>query len=383
MLDPQTFEIDPTRGFLPSKDPLEQLPAQFAAWEEITDHLPLLLTAGKSRQQLGRLQTVDPSPLDGHPQLMRAFLLLSVMANTYIMGDAEQATVLPRQLALPLHQVAERLGLPPVFTYASMIMNNWSRIDKTGPIDLDNLTIQRSYLGCMDEHWFYLCMAVIEAKGGAAIKAIADARQAMLTTDDGGMELCLQRIANALDDILTTLNRLPEKCDPYIFYRRVRPILAAWESPVIYEDVSAKPQMWIAASAAQSTLFHALDIALGIDHPGGSGAFLRSMRAYMPPAHRQFLVKLEAGDSLRHYVQNRWHALPALATVYDECIHRLEIFRKRHIDIAVRYVSRQASGGDQTHGTSGTDFVRFLGQVRKNTASQFMQNTTTKCFYQV
>lgn len=370
MLDLQSYEIDVVRGFLPSQDPLEQLPPHFNVWEEMSSLIPGLLTAGKARQLIDQMKTVDPVSLEGRSQLMRAFLLLSVIANAYIMGEAEQATVLPRQLALPLYTVAKRLGLPPVFTYASMIMNNWTRIDKTGPVELDNLMVQRSYLGYMDEHWFYLCMTVIEAKGAAAIKAVAWAQSAMVNRDNDGVANSLKAIITALGEMLATLNRLPEKCDPYIFYHRIRPILAAWKQPVIYEGISDKPEMWIAASAAQSTLFHALDIALGISHHASAGTFLHTMRDYMPHGHRRFLTKLEDSFSLRQYVLAHRQSVSVLEELYNESIHHLDSFRKRHIEITVRYLVQQGHGEQLAYGTSGTEFVHFLGQVRKETTAQ-------------
>ncbi len=370
MFDLQNYEIDPERGFLPSEDPLEQLPAHFKVWEQVSSLIPGLLTAGKARQVIDQMEIIDPVILEGRPQLMRAFLLLSVIANAYIMGETEQATVLPRQLALPLYAVARRLGFPPVFTYASMIMNNWSRIDKTAAIELGNLMVQRSYLGYMDEHWFYLCMAAIEAKGAVAIKAIAQTQQAMVNHDDKNLAESLQTLITALGEMLATLQQLPEKCDPYIFYNRIRPILAAWKQPVIYEGISDKPQMWIAASAAQSTLFHALDIALGISHHASAGEFLCTMRNYMPPAHQQFLAKLEDGLSLRQYILGQKQSAPVLTELYNESLHHLDSFRKRHIEITVRYLVQQAHGEHVAYGTSGTEFVHFLGQVRKETSAQ-------------
>jgi indoleamine 2,3-dioxygenase len=180
MIDLSAYEIDPVRGFLGSEDPLTELPPDFAAWETISAQIPALLTAGKVRQILDKMAILDPVALKGQQQLYRAFLLLSVMANAYIMGEAQQAHILPRNLAMPLWYVAQKLGLPPVFTYFSMMLYNWFRIDKSEPIDLDNLAISRSYQGSQDEHWFYLNMVVIEAQGGPAVKAIVDIQRAII-----------------------------------------------------------------------------------------------------------------------------------------------------------------------------------------------------------
>ncbi len=39
-------QVDPERGFLPNPDPLTELPAAFAVWDEVGRDLPKLLVAG-------------------------------------------------------------------------------------------------------------------------------------------------------------------------------------------------------------------------------------------------------------------------------------------------------------------------------------------------
>jgi indoleamine 2,3-dioxygenase len=375
MINLPAYEIDPVRGFLPSEDPLTQLPPAFIAWEEISAQVPALLTAGKIRQVLDKMPILDPVALENKRQLYRAFLLLSVMANAYIMGETEQASILPRNIAMPLWYVAQKVGLPPVFTYFSMMLYNWFRIDPSEPIDLDNLAISRSYQGSQDEHWFYLNMVVIEAKGGPAVKAMTEIQSA-ITSDDGvTIEQNLTEIIAVQEKMIATLKRLTEKCDPYIFYNRLRPILDAWKDPgVFYEGVSNQPQMWIAASAAQCSLFHAFDIAFGIDHQDQGGQFLRRMREYMPLKHRQFLAEFEAGPSLREYILHKKPDYSRLKELYNQSVELLDAFRKKHLEISVNYVVKQARKKETgVSGTSGTNVTRFLGQVRRETSEYIIK----------
>lgn len=62
-----------------------------------------------------------------------------------------------------------------------------------------------------------------------------------------------------------------------------------------------QPQQLYGETGAQSSIVHALDAALGIQHDTCSWlkAYLLDMRAHMPPAHRAFVAALEAGPSLR------------------------------------------------------------------------------------
>lgn len=375
MINLPAYEIDPVRGFLPSEDPLTQLPPAFIAWEEISAQVPALLTAGKIRQVLDKMPILDPVALENKRQLYRAFLLLSVMANAYIMGETEQASILPRNIAMALWYVAEKVGLPPVFTYFSMMLYNWFRIDPSEPIDLDNLAISRSYQGSQDEHWFYLNMVAIEARGGPAVKSMVDIQSAIASDDAVTIERSLTEIIAVQEKMIATLKRLTEKCDPYIFYNRLRPILDAWKAPgVLYEGVSDSPQMWVAASAAQCSLFHAFDIGFGIDHQDQGGQFLRRMREYMPLKHRQFLAEFEAGPSLREYILHKKPEYSRLKELYNQSVELLDAFRKKHLEISVNYVVKQARRKEAgVSGTSGTNVTRFLGQVRRETSEYIIK----------
>ncbi|MDH6574656.1 hypothetical protein [Kitasatospora sp. MAP5-34] len=361
------FGLDRVRGFLPVEDPLRALPAGYAAWEEANIVLPGLLLAGRAREHLDRLPELGTEELQGPRQVWRGFLLVSVLANAYIMGGTEQAAVLPRALAVPLHRLAERLDVAPVFNYAAIVLRNWSRIDPSGPVELGNITPLCSFLGGVDEGWFLMSMTAIEAKGGPVPAALLEISRAVAAGDHAAAEKGLATTASCLAAMTDTFARLSEKCDPYIFYHRVRPILDAWQQPgVIYEGVSAEPQMWTAASAAQCALIQALDAAFGIRHSGHGGEFLRSMRRYMPTGHRVFIERFERGPSLRDHVEGT--GAPALRDAYNENVHLLSTLRRQHMEISVRYIAQQARDqGGTRYGTSGTDFIQLLHAVRRET----------------
>ncbi|MGA9312352.1 MAG: hypothetical protein WBV74_18575, partial [Pseudonocardiaceae bacterium] len=234
-----------------------------------------------------------------------------------------------------------------------------------------NLVPLRSFLGGVDEGWFLMSMTAIEAKGGPAAGALLDVSSAVATADHAAVEKGLRVISTCLVEMTETLARLSEKCDPYVFHHRVRPILDAWKEPgVVYEGVDDRPQMWIAASAAECALVQALDATHSIRHNGHSGAFLRSVRPYMPVGHRRFIEHLEAGPSVREYVVGSGSA--SLREAYNENVGLLSTFRRRHMEISVRYVAQQARATGTTYGTSGTDFVRLLHTVRQETTDRLI-----------
>lgn len=364
-------EVDVVRGFLPAADPLDRLPEAFGEWEEMSARVPSLMMAGRARAVLDTLGLVAPEPLLERRQLWRAYMVLSVMANGYIMDGEGQSGTLPRTLAAPLVQVATALGMPPVFTYASMVLHNWSRIDPDGPIDLGNVVSSRTFLGGTDEQWFWLTMVSIEARGAAAVAEIPHIQDCVVRDDPEGVLAGLVAVSQAQIAMLEGLHRVYEKCDPYIFFTRIRPVLVSWNPPgVVFEGVSDEPVMLIAASAAQSSLVQVLDELLGIDHGQEAGRFLHAMRAYMPPGHRRFLSAVADGPSLREYVCRVGQ--PELIEAYNESVRLLHGFRRKHTEITVRYVVKPSGDEAAVYGTSGNDLVSLLRQTRQATAARFI-----------
>jgi hypothetical protein len=123
------YGITESRGFLPSPDPLDRLPERYAAWEDVAGNGSTLIMAGRLRRTVGLLPVLDPGPLADGRELERAMLLLTVLANAYVWGEGPGTDRLPPSLARPLHEVARRLDRPPIVAHASIVLNNWRRID--------------------------------------------------------------------------------------------------------------------------------------------------------------------------------------------------------------------------------------------------------------
>ena len=91
----------------------------------------------------------------------------------------------------------------------------------------------------------------------------------------------LSGIAAHLGDLTLLLPRMYEKNSPSVFYNRIRPFLAGTTGAdlpdgVFYEDGKGGGE-WVklkGPTAAQSSLFHLLDEALGVRHES-TGKFLQ------------------------------------------------------------------------------------------------------------
>jgi len=380
------FQIDPERGFLPATDPVDHLPAYFAPWEELGQNLPKLLTASKLRAFVKALPLLDAGNLKSEPEKRRAMVLLSFIGHGYVWGEGETLRTIPVPLAVPWYQVAEQLGRPPVLSYASYALDNWRRIDSNDPVALGNLVLMQNFLGGIDEEWFVIVHVAIEANAAPALAALGAAQLAVRQNNLPEVKRQLQIVASSLETMHGILMRMPERCDPYIYYHRVRPYLHGWRNHpalpegLIYEGVEAyggRPQQFRGETGAQSSIVPSLDTALGIKHQEDVlYTYLQEMRQYMPPVHRDFIRSLQQGPSIRQYVVERRTKELSLRDAYNSCVDWLDRFRSTHVGYAESYIqkqSRRESKNPTDVGTGGTPFMPYLRKHRNETSKHLIR----------
>src|SRR5581483_8711648 len=185
----------------------------------------------------------------------------------------------------------------------------------------------------------------------------------------------------ALGAMYGTLARMPQHCDPYIYYHRVRPYIHGWKNNpalpngMVYEGVQAyhgEPQFFRGETGAQSSIIPALDAVLGVTHRDDPlKAYLMEMRDYMPKRHRAFIAACEQGPSVRAYLSAKPQGHSTLHDLYNECVTWIERFRSLHLEYAARYIYKQGhkEANNPTHvGTGGTPFMTYLKKHRDETA---------------
>lgn len=364
--------MHPTRGFLPVDDPLPHLPAAFDAWEQLAAELPALTAAQRVRWAVEQLPPFPLAALDTARAEWRAKVLLAHVANCYIWTEPPVPAMLPARIAVPWHTVATRLGMPPMLTYADWTLNRWRRLDANGPIAVGNLALTLACGAGMDESWFALIHVSIEALAGPGLAALPVMQIAAANADSAALEVHLKTLAQALDAMLAMLDRMRERCDPYIYYQRVRPFMFGWRNNpalpggLIYENVAeyrGAPMQFYGETGAQSTVIPAIDAALGIAHEHDEMRdYLRAMLDYVPPAHRVFVEALERGPSVRGFAAS---STAAVRDAYNACVERVEHFRAQHLQLAADYIYKQNK--DAALGTGGTSFMTYLGKHHAET----------------
>ena len=381
LVDLGQFGISEERGFLPSYDPVEGLP-QFPALDHLRKELPKLLAARQFRHWIDTQKSLIPNGLDhDDPEIRRAvFRTLSFAAHGYVWEDPDHpAHQLPAAIAVPWWNLGKKMGRLPVLSYASYALDNWRRLDQTKPIALGNIVLLQNFLGGIDEEWFVLVHIDIEAKAGVALTGLVHAQEAATEDEVDEVTTHLRAVATAQEAMCRTLDRMPERCDPYIYYQRVRPFIhgskdnPALPNGLVYEgvkEIQELPQKFRGETGAQSSIIPSLDAALGIGHADDPLThYLNEMRRYMPPRHRAFIEYLEARKDeqgrplLWGYVQDRKLERPQLWKTFRYCVQLLAKFRATHLRYAASYIHQQKNigvGNPIGVGTGGTPFMDYL-----------------------
>ena len=385
--DLQLFGLSEERGFLPHVDPLLSLPATFSAWEEIAQKLPKYLAGMSLRRSVDALPQFPLDALKSEAEIHRAMVMLSFIGHAYVFGEKPTVERIPEVLARPWYEVATKLGRPPVLSYESYALDNWQRIDPAGPIAIGNIALSQNFLGGLDEEWFVIIHVDIEARAAEALKAIALGRSSVISGNEGDLTRALQELAASLEGMHSSLCRMVEYCDPFMYFHRVRPYIHGWKNNpalpngLIYEGVSAYSgagQILRGETGAQSSIIPSLDGFLGVGHKDDPlKAYLMEMRLYMPPQHRKFLEATENGPSTRDFVA-ACSANIELEKHYNSCVELVERFRSKHLEYAISYIAKQAQrdpSNPSQVGTGGTPFVQYLTKHRDETGEHKLQQT--------
>ena len=377
----QLFEVTAPRGFLPTADPVLRLPPAFDAWEQVAGQLPKLLVAASGASCVDQMPVVDCAQCGSEADLHRAMLLLSYFAclrlgrdrtGTSHPGGYCSAMASGIAAPRPTARFVLRLLRPLQLAAAgSRRANRDSETSSCARISWAGWTRSGS------------CWCTSRSRLSPPPRLMRSRRAQAFAAEDRPAELvmAIEQIAAALEKMLATLARMPERCDPHIYYHRVRPYLYGWKDQpalpegLVYEGVAeyqSRPQKFRGETGTQSSIIPSLDAALGISHASDPlRSYLAEMRQYMPPRHRAFIETLERGPAIRPYVLAHRADQPRLRDGYNACVRLIERFRSMHLEYAAQYIQHQSQhdkANPTSVGTGGTPFIPYLRKHRDETA---------------
>jgi indoleamine 2,3-dioxygenase len=292
-------------------------------------------------------------------RLQRAHLVLAWLVHYFVhsipLDSDEPRSLIPRALAIPLVEVSRKLGIAPILTYADTVLWNWERIRPDQPTSIENIQSTHVFSGSDDERHFYMASARIELRGAEVLGIIDDYETSPSNTDLNWISKTarnLTRLAGIINEMTDIMLSIRGGCDPHIFYWAIRPWYEGnpahkkneqeWE----YEGVPNAHDLDLdGPSGGQSSVFHALDLFLDVDHklqqrrlpaPSDSNSkaergFMERMRRYMPGKHREYLARIRTIRELAKHT-------PMLQEPYDLAVRALKELRDAHMRIACLYI---------------------------------------------
>ena len=358
-------------GFLPNKIST-LLSNEFDDVEHIAKNLPKILANNQIEDEVLNLETEKDISNLSIDELERAMLLYSYIGHGYIWGGTSIEKVIPKNISKTWYKISQKLDRPPILSYASYALNNWKLQDVNKPFDLENIRILQNFLGGMDEDWFIMIHIAIEHEAKEILNNLKT-----YYLDKNEDQSYLENALVSIKKINQIMNRMPEKCDPFIYYNRVRPYIFGWKNNpatpngVIYEDVEeygGNPQLFRGETGAQSSIVPALDALLGVTHSNDPlKEYLDEMRLYMPKEHRNLLNDLDQWSE-----NNRSNSTTEDSSVVlsDEIIKEVHAFRNKHLEYARIYIHEQSLSNQNNSnvvGTGGTPFMKYLDKHLQET----------------
>ena len=358
-------------GFIP-KVICEQLPEGFEDIELLAGELPKVLANEQITDRVAKLETEKDISRLSLSELERAMLLYSYIGHAYMWGKNKVENIIPIQISKTWYDISQKLDRPPILSYASYALNNWKIANPDKPFDVENVSIMQNFLGGVDEDWFIMIHVAIEYEAKEILSSLKS-----FFLDKNLDKSYLQKALDSIKKINAIMNRMPEKCDPFIYYNRVRPYIFGWKNNpatpngVIYEGVDAyggEPQIFRGETGAQSSIVPALDALLGVTHSNDPlREYLDEMRIYMPKEHRELLNGL---DEWSKNERTKLDIDKESITIINELIKEVHTFRDKHLEYARVYIYEQSLTNDSNSnivGTGGTPFMKYLDKHLQET----------------
>ncbi|KAJ3304224.1 hypothetical protein HDV03_002961 [Kappamyces sp. JEL0829] len=340
------FSITPKNGFLPLEDPIQDLPKEFGQLNDLLKKMPLLLDDGVtpgllSKGEFGKavekLPLYDVSKIDNQALLMALFRDYTFAASSYLLEPCDIMNrkkgsyglgrdVLPKQLAVPLVQIAEKIKAKPFMEYAqSYALYNYKRKDPSKPLDYDNLELIRKFSGMKSEHGFILVHVAMVRHTGDLVKNVQGALEAAGNEDRAAFNASMA----AVNKVMTKINQVMEEMwtkslpEDYIKFRTfIMGITGQNEmfpNGVLYEGTDGSRRAYRGESGANDSIIPTCDNLLQLtknmpDNPMTS--ILKDFRSYRPKEHSEWVewvgIKAESVSveafaakdpvSLQHYI---------------------------------------------------------------------------------
>jgi hypothetical protein len=406
-------------GFLP-KVCCDVLPSNFMCFQILIDNLEESISDGDTfRSHINNLPTYDRSKHNieslSDAQIKFMYSILTMIMNRYIwctgVKDANNFSVLPAIIAVPLYEVCTELGIAISLTHASLDLWNWHLIDNKKKFGLNNIYINHSLTGDPSEAHFYNVMIAIEGISGDILLMIPRVHE-KFNNDDDELIKELKYISEKIKESTVIIKKMKDGCVPSFFFNYLRIYLSGSSNKELpngvtlnlepieekklviekdkftekYDKLIIKKEKLIKEPKTESTEAKLLkvdkdilrmkrnlsaleDNKLIIELAGGSAAqstLIQVYDAFLGVVHeeehsRKFLKKMKQYMPKQHrdYLEMVL-GLPSLKNYvnnsqndkvikeYNNCLKQLTYFRNAHLELVHTYIMKFVESKDDT-----------------------------------
>ncbi|WP_207424174.1 cytochrome b5 domain-containing protein [Desertivirga brevis] len=290
------------KGFMPVNQPLQNLPPEFSAWDNLASNLPVHYKNQTLRRAFRELPVLDFSKQNlGDKYLCRASVLASMFAHAYVRCEREEDLDIPNTILLPWQQITQRLNRPvPFLSYIDLIVYNWKLKNQGEDFEVENLSLLVPTVDNNEERIFYLTQTEILYKSHPIVKEVAEVQTAILQDNEARVISGLQKIQRVIEDLtedsFLKINPNPRSktyVDPIVWAKTVAPFAVP-----LKEGVQGP-------SGTSSPVFHLIDTFIErakYDTILGEEALF--IRRWYPTNWREFLNAVEQ-VSLSGYIEKK------------------------------------------------------------------------------
>jgi len=220
------------RGFMPTVEPLKQLPYPFNKWDKVASQMPCHYKNQSLRNAIHQLPVLDAN-IDALPDkfLCRASMLLSMLAHAYVRNERSEDLNIPESITIPWGQITKRLNRPkPFLSYIDLIIYNWKFKNTEGKGELENLELLTPTVNNQEENVFYLTQTEIAFKTNKILSNVVSIQDAIVTDDKlkviEGLQALKKVVAKVTKSSFLKINPNPRSAtyvDPVVWAKTVAP----------------------------------------------------------------------------------------------------------------------------------------------------------------
>ncbi|KAJ2993513.1 hypothetical protein HDV02_002277 [Globomyces sp. JEL0801] len=374
------FTVTPQNGFLPRVDPVKQLPPQFEKMNKLLDEMSLtlpngepgLLAKGKFGETVEReLPLYNVDDITDQPLLMGLFRDYTYCASSYLLEPCDIMNrtkgsygpgreVLPKNIAVPLQKISDKIGAKPFMEYAqSYALYNYQRKDPSRPLDYDNLELIRKFSGSKSEHGFINIHVAMVRHTPALVDAVLKVMDSCHARNHPEFIKNMESLIAVMTKINGVMEEmwgksLPEDYGKFrAFIMGTKDQEEMFPKGVIYEGVDENPRFYRGESGANDSIIPVCDNLLELtgNMPNNPMTdILKDFRSYRPKDHGKFVEWVE--HSAREIgVKNFCEQNPKSLSLYIQLLDQVRDFRNRHWSFAKEYIIKRSNHPKATGGS--------------------------------